>query len=338
MKNCSTPARANPISATRATAAAIAFVILIALLSVALPLATYTLSLAAFGLPHVLTELRYVDARFNARLDSELRLGILQLLFLIATLRFLQVFYLIPSSAGILLELSCVIALIALVVPVLARRGWGFAIFGIGAIAAITAGTVTAPAQTLLIFAILHNLTPIGFLAERLRGKHRHFALIACAIAFAAIPLIILSGIPYSALASIHLVAPEASLLPAGGLSDHLGVFVPPQLHSEAIALHAFSAAVFLQCMHYAAVIGILPRFDNNTTWAKPRAFFPWPHPNRFHCLITIIGALLFIGFAVSFRETRAIYGIAAAIHAWVEIPLLLLALALPAESAAHSD
>ena len=36
--------------------------------SVALPLATYTTVLALFGMPHVGSELRYLDYRFGARL------------------------------------------------------------------------------------------------------------------------------------------------------------------------------------------------------------------------------------------------------------------------------
>ena len=44
-----------------------------AFLSVAFPLATYTLTLASFGLAHVFTELRYVNSRFNQRLNIDLR-------------------------------------------------------------------------------------------------------------------------------------------------------------------------------------------------------------------------------------------------------------------------
>ena len=38
--------------------------------SVAAPLPTYVLTLALFGIPHVLVELRYVDERFGARLPT----------------------------------------------------------------------------------------------------------------------------------------------------------------------------------------------------------------------------------------------------------------------------
>ncbi|AFZ24790.1 hypothetical protein Cylst_2584 [Cylindrospermum stagnale PCC 7417] len=45
-------------------AAAIVLVLISAILSVAFPLATYTFTLATFGLTHILTELHYVDNRF----------------------------------------------------------------------------------------------------------------------------------------------------------------------------------------------------------------------------------------------------------------------------------
>ena len=304
-----------------------ALVLTSAFFAVALPLATYTLTLATFGLAHVLVELRYVDARFNSRIGGYLRQGVIPLLIGIVSLRILQVTGLISSKVGIPLELSCVVALVALVVPVLARRSWGLAIAGVTACATVTAGVLIAPVETLLVFAVLHNLTPVGFIAEHLRGQKRRHALIACALVFTILPLIIVSGLPEAALAAVGLVAPEASLLSVGSLSSHLGAFVPTRLQGEAIALHVFSAAVFLQCMHYAVVILVLSKWEHSDT------FLPWPRPQLFHCCVMALGALLFVGFTLSFRDTRAVYGIAAAIHAWVELPILLLALAIPAET-----
>ena len=52
-----------------ATVVAILAAATAATLSVIAPLAVYSLTLAAFGLPHVLSELRYVDRRFGRSLD-----------------------------------------------------------------------------------------------------------------------------------------------------------------------------------------------------------------------------------------------------------------------------
>ena len=318
--------------------AASMLVVICAFASVTLPLATYTLTLAMFGLPHVLTELRYVDARFNWRLGYNLRLGIVWLLLVIVSLRICQVLGLIHSFISIPLELSCVVGLAALVVPKLAKRNWLWGAFGICFIIGVTAGITVAPVVTLLIFAVLHNLTPVGFIAERLRGERRQLALYACLLVFVAIPVLILSGLPQTTLAHFNLLAPNASLLKVGSISSHLGAFVPPELQGQAIAIRAFSAAVFLQCMHYAIVLGVLPLWDNASSWEKTDTFFPWPKRSLFYWMVAILGTLLFIAFTQSFTGTRSAYSVVAAIHAWLEIPILLLAIDCRAETTIHQN
>lgn len=307
----------------------IILVLLSAVLSVAFPLGTYTLTLATFGLAHVLTELHYIDNRFHPRLSKTLLQRIIALLLVIATLRFLQVLGLIPTSVSISLELACVTALVTLVTPVLAAKSCKLGIFATLICIALTIGVIFAPSITLLIFAILHNLTPVGFIAERLRGLVRFRALVACTVVFAILPLIILSGIPYNFLSKIGLIAPSLSFIDAGNLESHLQVFVPPQLDGE-IAIHAFSAAVFLQCMHYAVVIGILPKWTDSKfsfEMEKYLNFLPWSDKTKFKFLVIALSMLLFIYFNQSFTDARMTYGIFAAVHAWVEIPILLLAL-----------
>src|ERR1700733_11190144 len=68
------------------TAGAGAFVAVAFVVTVALPLATYTTALALFGVAHVLSELSYVDRRFGARLgaDKALRIGLPILVAVIA--------------------------------------------------------------------------------------------------------------------------------------------------------------------------------------------------------------------------------------------------------------
>lgn len=313
--------------------AAIVLVLACALISVALPLATYTIALAMFGLAHVITELRYVDGRFNSRLGNNLRLGMIWLLLLIVSFRTCFMLGLISSLQIAPLELTCVACLAGLVVPKLALRSWLWGAFGIAVVAGVTAGIAIAPAMLLLVFSILHNLTPVGFIAERLRGERRQRALCCCLLVFVTIPLLILSGLPHAALAKLHLLSPSVSLLKAGSLSSHLGVFVPPELHGEAMGDRAFSAAVFLQCMHYAVVLGVLPHWDDAASWAKARTFFPWQRGWLFRGTVAILGTLLFVAFTQSFTGTRSVYSLVAAIHAWLEIPILLLAIVCPAET-----
>ena len=82
--------------------AATLLIITAAFLSVAFPLATYTLTLASFGLAHVLTEFRYVNSRFNQRLDIDLQRKIFVLILVIVNLRIAQLLSVINASISVL--------------------------------------------------------------------------------------------------------------------------------------------------------------------------------------------------------------------------------------------
>lgn len=310
--------------------AATIFVGIAAFLSIAFPLATYTLTLATLGLTHVLTELHYIDNRFSPRVDSDLRLKIGHLLALIIVCRSLQILGFIPTGVGIVFELSCGVALVAVVLPILAKQDWRLGVLATVLCIILAIGIFGSPTLTLLIFAILHNVTPVGFIAEKLRGWQRHRTLWVCAIVFLLIPSVILSGLPYRFLSSIDLVSLQALWLNVGSLELHLGAFLPQPLHHQAIAIHAFSAAVFLQVMHYAVVIGVLPKWETLDRSQKASDVFFSGEPKRFRWFAIFLSSLLWVGFTVSFFQARAVYGIVAAIHSWVEIPILLLALARP--------
>ncbi len=312
--------------------AATLLILTAAFLSVAFPLATYTLTLASFGLAHVFTELRYVNYRFHPRLSIDLQRIIVILLLIIVNLRISELLGIVNSSISVPLELICVIALVAVVIPILKAKDWKLAILGILVCTILFAGVFWIPTLMMLLLAVLHNMTPIGFIAERLRGRERKFALIACFIVFALIPSFIISGYPYNFLSSLNLVAPSADILQAGNLQLHLGAFVPQQLHENAIAQNAFSAAVFLQCMHYAVVLGVLPNWQKNKIFNFGNNFLVWNRQNIFEKVVIFLSTLIFIYFTQSFTDARKLYSIAAAIHAWLEFPILLLALAIPAE------
>ena len=298
---------------------AILLIFTAAFVSVAFPLLTYTLTLACFGLAHVLTELRYVDYRFNQRLNIDLRKKIIIILLTIVNLRIFQIFGVLSSSISIPLELTCVIGLIAVVIPILKAKDCKLEILAIALSLTLFIGLIWIPTLIMLAFAILHNITPVAFIAEKLRNITRKLALIACFLVFVLIPAIIISGYPDHFLSSLNLTAPSASIFQAGNLQLHLGAFIPQQLHGSTIAQNAFSAAVFLQCMHYAVVLFIFPN------WVQS-------HQKIFNQFVIFFSTLIFIYFTQSFIEARKLYSIVAAIHAWVEFPILLLALAIPAE------
>ncbi|MCB9745842.1 MAG: hypothetical protein H6741_06355 [Alphaproteobacteria bacterium] len=308
------PARPLPSSA-----AALAFAAGAAICAVLLPLATYSVTLAAFGLAHVLTELRFVDGRFSDRARGRLRQGLLLLLGGVVLVRLGRLGGQLDAGTGYALELGLVAGLMALALPALpaAARGLGALL-----IAGVGLGATFAPIPTLLLLAVLHNWTPVGFLAEATEGAERQRVMGLCALLFLGLPLLIASGLPGQALAALSV--PDWSPLPTGPLSAHLGAYLPQALKASTWAVPLFSAVVFAQCMHYGVVIHVLPRLAGR----------PEPGPlarldaRTFTLSLLVLGGALLVAFALDFKQARSVYGLAAAVHAWVELPLLLLALA----------
>ncbi|MCA8920917.1 MAG: hypothetical protein KDD82_03845 [Planctomycetes bacterium] len=302
----------------------------------ALPLLVYSVSLAAFGLAHVLAELRYVDTRFGARIAGRLRGSLVALLVGVFALRALAVVGVQLPHAK-LLELGLVVALCATVLPALLARSRALGALSGLVVVGFAALAWRWPLETLFVLTFTHNLTPVGFVAERLRGRQRALALVACAAVFGLIPLSIASGLPLRLLEAWGAARPEASVLPTvTDLGAHLGAFLPQSLQRDPErTLSLFAAAAYLQCMHYAAVLHVLPGFDAEGGWSGPQNLLPWPTRGRFTVALVGAGALLAVFFWVDFAGARRGYGTLAAVHAWVELPLLLLALGVPAEPAA---
>jgi len=106
-----------------------------------------------------------------------------------------------------------------------------------------------------------------------------------------------------------------------------LASFLAPGATAESdIAL--FSAAVVAQAMHYVAVILFLPRLiARRPGIAQPTSLAPWPSWQMFAWGVAGLAAVAFAFYAVDYTLARSTYGVAAAIHAWVELPIFLLAL-----------
>jgi hypothetical protein len=289
------------------------------------PVWTYALSLLLFGLPHVLVELRYVDERFGARLPRTMITWLAIGLAGIAALRLLAVGGIGSSSMRVSAELLLGAGLVAGTVPLLLQRRSvvlaGFLLF------VLATGTWLDPVTTLVTLALLHNLTPIGFLAERLRGPERRWAMISCAMVFGVIPLLLLTDAA-PVLWTQFSVQPEAlGPFGSGSLDAQLPAFVPPPLLGTQFADHLFAAAAYLQCMHYAVVLHVLPRLAGGAE--TQGATFAWPRPRTFAVAVVGLGAVFSVAFANDFGGTRAVYAVFAAVHAWLEIPVLALACGL---------
>lgn len=292
------------------------------LASVAWPLATYTLTLAALGLAHVVSELRYVDLRFGAGLRRSLARTMGVVLIGIVVVRSASIAGVIDGRAAIVTELGLGLSLAALVLPTLWRRRPWTGLVGATIASALATAIIVAPAAGLLAIAIIHNFTPVGFILEATTGTNRRRAAMLCALVFVAVPGLIATGAVWRAVASLGVAAPEASPLGYGPLQEAMTAYLPKALLDPATALHLFAACVFLQCAHYVAVIVVLPALLH----PQARGRLRWP-ARRWWPLVLAAMPLAIIPFAIDFTQARRGYGVLAAVHAWIELPILLLAL-----------
>ncbi len=303
-----------------ARAAAAALIVAAFALATAAPLATYTLALAIFGLPHVLSELRYVDYRFAPRIDATRKAVFVACLGGIVLGRLAFSADLVAAWQTVTLELMLNAGMAAAVLPLVGRRpAVAVLVFLLFALA------WRFPFQTLALLAVAHNLTPVAFLADAMQGAARRRMLRLAAIVFVALPALIISGLPQAWLARVGLFAPDLSAFDVGPLALHLGIYLPAELHGASWATAAFSAAVFAQLMHYAAVIDWLPRLIPKE---PTRTMLRWPRAHVFWVSVAAAALAMLALFAIDYYSARIVYGLAAAVHASIEIPLIAVALA----------
>lgn len=312
---------APPLSA-RPAALCLAGLLAFAAVAVAAPLAAYTVTLAAFGLPHVLSELRYVDRRFGRRIARNILTAMALLLPIIVAIRSCVVFHVVPAEWGVPAELTGVVVLaLACARGPLRQRVAALA-------AAVTLGTaaLVSPFVTAAGLSILHNLTPLGFLWQLAPRALRPRVMMPALAAFLGLPLLVATGLPRMMLAAFIGAGGNLDPLHAGPVATHFYVYVPAPFVATPAAIDLFTASVVAQGAHYAAVIIILPlllsRFD-----LRARGLAAWPRGIAFAAICAGAGLIGLIGAQGGFAEARALYGIFASVHAWIEIPVLIVAL-----------
>lgn len=291
-------------------------------LAVTAPLAMYTVTLAAFGAPHILNELRFVDRRFGRRLERSYLWPIAAFLLVTVCFRTAVVFELLPFALGVsgeligvtLLALSC------------ARGSGARRLLSVLVAAAIGGATLLSPYATAVSLAILHNFTPLGLLWQIIPRTDRRRVMGWALCGFIGLPLLVASGWPRHILQGIAGPLAWWDPLHADGLGKQLPVYVLPQFLASSSAVDLFTAAVVAQGAHYLSVILILPQILKRV---DPRAegLIAWPRPSIFAMGCAAIGIIGLVVFYDRFAETRALYSIFSSIHAWLEIPVLILAL-----------
>lgn len=311
-------------------ALAVAFVPLAALWATVTPLLAYTASLACFGLAHVVVELRYVDARFGRRLPRQLWASSALLIGGVVVLRALRLGGVVVDDA-VAIELALV-ALLLLLGAALAWRQRVVGVLGLVVAVVVGAGVVVAPLETLLTLAVLHNLTPLGFAVERAAPEHRWRTFGVGVAVFIGVPGLIASSLPATLLDP--LVDVNVRFFSARPLGEHLGVYLWPSLVDDVRATTWFSAAVCAQLLHYGAVLWWLPR----SLGAHDRPALPWPSWPALVGGLAVAGGGLALHFAVDFVGARAAYSLPAAVHAWLELPVLLVAFSRPSSLSSSSS
>ncbi len=291
------------------------------------PLSIWAGTLAVFGVPHALVELRWVGRRYGRW--RALVIPVVALLALIGTSRLLAFQLGWRGATLAAIELALGMALVASVLPRNTRRCVLRSVVATLALAALGIGVANAPLDTLLVLAVLHNVTPVGLIADRLRdpdlAQHDRTRWTAAAlVGFVLVPSWLATGVAANWLGLADMTTTAGDMTAAAhldlGLADGLAAFVPGWL-PPSHALDLLRAAAFLQCLHYVAVLVILPRLG-----AAPDAV-PARRDAPFLVLVAGLGVVFLAAFGLDFRESKATYGILAAVHVWAEFPALLLAL-----------
>lgn len=287
----------------------------------AAPLAAYVLLIAAFGIPHVISEMRYCDERFSGR-SSRAALAIIGVILLALCANRLAFTYgVMPGNPGGMIELLLG-AMLAVAAAAFMRR---YRLVGLLAAAAVTFGAIYYPYTTFLIWAWLHNLTPLAFVAEALEGRARRRALVLLAIPFFLVPAFVaLGGLQMLAGALFGHSGLDGGSAFGAGLKP-LSAFIPFGVRPDT-ALPFFQAAVMAQVMHYVAVIVLMPRLLARGA-AQPGRLAPWPRWPVFYGLMALAGAASVAFYWTDFDQARSAYAVAATLHSWIELPIFLLAL-----------
>ncbi len=287
------------------------------------PLGTYAVTLAVCGVPHVVSELRYVDGRFSPRLPRRLWSTLVVLGALVMASRVVSAAELLPRGWQPTTELSLLVLLGGAVVPMLLRNACGLGLVSAIVVVSIAAAAWTFPVLTLTIFALVHNVTPLGFLVEAAAPAERWRTAMVAACVYVGIPVLFVIGVGDLMIDAMGLrVRDDAPFVSAGTLAQHLSAYVPRGITGDD-ARRLFTGAVVAQVFHYHATIVVMPRLSRRAGDAAPR--MRWPSLSSPMVMVPALLVTLF--FFVSFTDARALYGVAAAFHAWIELPLLLLCL-----------
>jgi len=281
------------------------------ILAVWLPLPLYLLSLAVFGLPHVIWEMGFLRSRYAARWPKRWWYALGAVLLAQAGVRGAVWLGSYPAGLSQIIDLFALMLLALMVVLAPMRCGWRVRSLGLMLAGVIVwlleQGDILTP---LLLLALVHNMTPLAMAWDLARDD--------------------VSARPLAWLVSGLFVLPAAIIVWGEGMQawataafvDYAPLLdsqLPTQwggMRRQAI----LSAIVLSQCLHYYCVIRLLPNAESQRIGRKVLS----PTVK----IGTLLASMLLIGYyVIDYSAARKLYAVAAGAHAWLEWPVLLMAL-----------
>ena len=267
--------------------------LLLAVIAWLAPMPLYVASMSLFGLPHVIWEMTWLHRTAGPRLSKLWWGGLLMILGLQGAARLGVVLSLLEPQRALIADLLTLALALALVLlaPAIGCLRRGVAL--LAALGLSWVGLEAGIEMNLTLIALLsalHNLTPIG-LTRLAEGSWRWMALPFLLM----LPLLVL---PVPWMWGLQDWSPiEAGLLQRlSGLPGWL------------------PALVLAQCLHYRAVLRLLPGQLPPPVLLK--GAWLWA--------ALAFGALASLLFLSGFPEARRLYGVFSGMHAWAEWPILL--------------
>lgn len=297
-------------------------VLMIAALCVPQPL--YILSLAVFGLPHIVWEMGFIRRRYAGRWPNWWWYAVCVILIGNASVR--TAFWLGLCSADTTQAVDLLALMLLGLTVLFAPTGSGWRVRLAALVLMVLMwyllhmGDVITP---LLVLAQIHNFTPVLLAWDYSRNHgaegdvQRRSRKASSAPAQTARTVIVLFVLPIIVACSgwqgFHAMSATASW------PSMLDSQIPATwLSHDRPAL--WSAMVLAQCLHYVSVIHLLPR-----TLASSEGTSVLP---RWVKLLTGMSVVLILLYYVhDIGGARKLYAVASGFHAWLEWPVILLAI-----------
>lgn len=274
--------------------------------------AVAALGLAAFGITHVIIELRYVIGRFSSMLRGAFAWWLFGLTSLVFVARALA--SIVPVAA--VLEIVAGMATVALGCWVALGGAWR--LLALLVCAAATIHAIEWPGQYFFVLTHLHNLVPLAFLwdwSRRLGTSQRRYFLGMQLVWVVLIPLGLLLAAPSVESVPGWLDARAAYSIWAGA--------TPPGLRESGLTSY-LSVFAFMQTMHYAVWIGFLPWAARDAS-AAFSARVPLLKGGRVWWLAAGCALVLAGMYCLDYLAGRSVYGLLATYHVYVELPLIVV-------------